>query len=100
MSDWNEENLKALARLCRIEIQESDLLALSRDLKGVLDYVSQLQEVDVTHVIPYVHVDVQDVGTLRADIVEDTLSRADFLAVAPDQVGGMIRVPPIIKQNP
>jgi len=36
---------------------------------------------------------------LREDIPEEPLSRDLFLANAPSQVGGMIKVPPVFKQQ-
>lgn len=100
MSYLNEENVKDLSRLCRIEVTAEELPALFADLKRVLDYVGQLQEVDVSHLSPHSHIEEQGVGSLRADTVGQHLSREVFLANAPDQVGGMIRVPPVIKQAP
>ncbi|MFZ0565719.1 MAG: Asp-tRNA(Asn)/Glu-tRNA(Gln) amidotransferase subunit GatC [Chlamydiales bacterium] len=100
MSDFCEESIKTLCALCRIEIAEEDFPALSKDLKRVLDYVELLNEVDVSHLSPYSHIEEQGTGSLREDEVGELLQREQFLNNAPDQVGGMIRVPPIIKQNP
>jgi len=99
MSDLNEESIKLLSRLCRIEIAEAELPSLFSDLKCILDYVGQLQEVEVNHLSPHSHIEEQGIGSLREDKIEQHLSREIFLANAPDQVGGMIRVPPIIKQS-
>lgn len=100
MSDLNEENIKTLSKLCRIEIAEGEIEGLLRDLKRVLDYVGQLQEVDVTNLSPYSHMEEQGIGSLRNDEEGSLLPREAFLANAPDQVGGMIRVPTVIKQTP
>ena len=35
----------------------------------------------------------------REDVVGELLNREAFLANAPSHVGGMIRVPPVIKQS-
>lgn len=100
MSELNREKVKDLSRLCRLEVGEEELSGLFSDLKRILDYVSQLQEVDVSELSPHSHIDEQGVGSLRDDKVGEALPRAVFLANAPDQVGGMIRVPPVIKQAP
>ncbi len=100
MSDFSKENLQALSRLCRIELKNGELEALAVDLKRVLDYVEQLQEVDLSDLTPYSHSGEQGIDSLRPDEVGDHLDRATFLNNSPDQVGGMIRVPPVIKQNP
>lgn len=98
MSDLNEESVKLLSQLCRIEVSKEELPTLLSDLKRVLDYVGLLQEVDVSHLSPHSHIEEQGVGSLREDIVGQHLTREAFLANAPDQVGGMIRVPPVMKQ--
>ena len=100
MSDLNEENVKHLSRLCRIELTDKEVASLFADLKRILDYVEQLQEVDVSELSPHSHIEEQGVGSLRKDVVGEHLPREVFLANAPDQVGGMIRVPPVIKQAP
>lgn len=99
MSDLNEDSIRVLSRLCRIEVKEEEIEPLFHSLKRVLDYVSQLKEVDVSDLSPHSHIDEQGVGSLRPDSVGDHLPRDVFLSNAPDQVGGMIRVPPVMKPN-
>lgn len=98
MSDLHKENLKFLSQLCRIQLTEEESAALYTDLKKILDYADQLQEVDVSDLSPYSHMEEQGIGSLREDVIGEILPRETFLANSPDQVGGMIRVPPIIKQ--
>lgn len=100
MSDLNEESVKLLSQLCRIEVREEELPTLFSDLKRILDYVGQLQEVEVNHLSPHSHIEEQSIGSLREDVVGQHLSREVFLANAPDQIGGMIRIPPVFKQAP
>ncbi len=99
MSDLNEESVRHLSRLCRIEVPEEEFPAIFNSLKRILDYVAQLQSVDVSHLDPYSHVEEQGVASLREDIPGELLSRQHFLENAPDHVAGMVRVPPVLKQN-
>lgn len=98
MSDLNETSVKTLSRLCRIKLTDEEVKSLSLDLKRILDYGELLQEVDVSEISPYAHIDEQGIGSLREDRVGELLPREAFLANSPDQVGGMVRVPPVIKQ--
>lgn len=100
MPDFNEESIRTLSRLCRIEVTEEEIPALLHDLKRVLDYVAQLQEVDVSDLPPFSHIEAVGVGALRDDVVAETLTREEFLANAPEHIGGMVRVPPVIKPAP
>ena len=100
MSDIGKKEIEMLGALSRLKLNEEELEALTHDLKRVIDYVELLQEVDVSDLAPYSHVEEQGIGALREDEVKETLPRDVFLKNAPDQVGGMIRVPPVIKQTP
>ncbi|MCC5832678.1 MAG: Asp-tRNA(Asn)/Glu-tRNA(Gln) amidotransferase subunit GatC [Chlamydiales bacterium] len=100
MSDLCKENVETLSKLCRIELTGAELEEIVKDLGRILDYIEQLREVDTNRLAPYSHADEQGVESLRDDAVSDQLPRDLFLSNAPDQVGGMIRVPPVIKQNP
>ncbi len=82
-----------------IEADESEISELKTDLEKILDYVEQLQEVDVSDLAPYSHMEEQGIGSLRDDVVEEPLDHQKFIANAPDHIGGMIRVPPVISQD-
>ena len=100
MFDLNEEAIKKLSRLARIEISDEEIPAFHRTLNQVVAYFDQLQEVDLSELSPYSHVEEQGVGSLREDIPGTHLDRTLFLNNAPDQIGGMIRIPTVLKQNP
>lgn len=99
MSDLSHDDIKKLCQLCRIEPTEEEIASLLKDLPKILGYVRMLQEVDTEGVQPCSHVlgDVQNV--MRPDIPGETMSRDLFLKNSPAHVGGMIRVPPVIKQS-
>ncbi|NGX53597.1 MAG: Glutamyl-tRNA(Gln) amidotransferase subunit C [Chlamydiae bacterium] len=99
MSELNEENLRLLCRLCMIKVDEKEIAELKKDLTKILDYVEQLREVDVSELAPYSHMEEQGIGSLRDDVVEKSLDHQTFIANAPDHIGGMIRVPPVISQD-
>jgi aspartyl-tRNA(Asn)/glutamyl-tRNA(Gln) amidotransferase subunit C len=99
MADLNKKTIQDLIQLCRIDCTEEEQEKLFTDLKNILAYIEQLDEVNTENVRPCNHVLEGAANVMRDDIVDTTLSRDDFLANAPSQVGGMIRVPPVIKQN-
>lgn len=64
----------------------------------VLEYVSLLDEVNTDDVKPCTYVLKEMLqNTMRDDRIDQVLPRETFLANAPDQIGGMIRVPPVLK---
>jgi aspartyl-tRNA(Asn)/glutamyl-tRNA(Gln) amidotransferase subunit C len=99
MSQFDEQEIEKLAKLCRIECTEAEKKALHHHLANVLKYVEQLDEVDVEGVAPCYRVLETLSNVMSEDKVGETLPRELFLANAPAHVGGMVRVPPVIKSN-
>lgn len=97
MAEFDENELDKLAKLCRIACSEEEKKALQVQLTNILKYVDQLNEIDVEGVEPCYRVLETLSNVMREDEVGETLSRELFLANAPAHVGGMIRVPPVIK---
>ncbi len=96
MSDLNKETIKKLTQLCKIDCTEDECDAILIDLKKILEYIEQLQEIDTTDVPPCNHV-LDMVNVMREDEVGGLLDRDKFLANAPSHIGGMIKVPPVLK---
>jgi aspartyl-tRNA(Asn)/glutamyl-tRNA(Gln) amidotransferase subunit C len=99
MAELTEETIKNLAKLSRIHCTGEEEAALLNDLRKILQYMEQLNQIDTANVVPCYQVLEGLVNVIREDEVTDFLSRETFLANAPDQIGGMIRVPPIIQQE-
>lgn len=101
MAELDENEMNKLTHLCRIECSEEEKKALHGHLASVLKYIDQLNEVDVQGIEPCYSVLETLSNVMREDKVGESLSREAFLANAPAHVGGMIRVPPVIKfSNP
>lgn len=95
--EFDEKEIDKLAKLCRIECTEEEKKALYRHIAGILKYMKQLGEVETQGVAPCLRVQETHANVLREDEVSELLPREKFLANAPAHVGGMIRVPPVIK---
>lgn len=99
MAELDKKAIKNLTELSRIDCSEQEQERLLKDLKSILNYVELLREVDTNHVPPCNHVLEDIVNVEREDIPRDPMSREVFLANAPSHVGGLIRVPPVLKQS-
>lgn len=97
MTGFDEEELEKLTKLCHIECTEEEKKALYQHIAKVLKYIDQLNEVDTEGVSPCVQVLETLSNVMREDVPGELLPRELFLANAPAHVGGMIRVPPVIK---
>jgi aspartyl-tRNA(Asn)/glutamyl-tRNA(Gln) amidotransferase subunit C len=95
---FDKESLDNLQKLCRIKCTKEEEKEFLLSMKRLLDYVEQLNELNTDNVPPCLHVlmNIQR-NIFRNDEIGQTLSKSAFLANAPDQVAGMIKVPSILK---
>ncbi|MCC6276993.1 MAG: Asp-tRNA(Asn)/Glu-tRNA(Gln) amidotransferase subunit GatC [Oligoflexia bacterium] len=91
----SEETIRKIAHLARLELTEKEVQTYSKQLTGILDYVSQLSKVDTTGVEPLVTATDMAVN-FREDKVEPSLSPDDLLSNAPDRSGNLFKVPPVL----
>lgn len=98
MAVLDRKLIKNLSMLCRIHCTDEEIEGLLRDLAEIVEYFEQLSEIDTDDVAPCNHV-LDMVNVEREDIPGETIPREVFLANAPEHVGGMVRVPPVIKSH-
>ncbi len=90
------EDVKNIAHLARIAIDEADIDHYAKDLSNILDLVEQMNQVDTTGVKPMAHpLDAQQ--RLRADEVSESNQREKFQSIAPDVEQGLFKVPKVIE---
>lgn len=89
--------IEDLAHLSRLRLSEEGKAVMLEDIRKMIRFVEQLQEVDVTGVEPLLHMgEVSNV--LREDRVEGSVSREAALRNAPENNGVFFRVAKVIKQ--
>ncbi len=92
----NITDIKRIAHLARLEINEQEAAATLTKLSGILGLIEQMQAVNTTGITPMSH--SQDVTQrLREDVVTQTNRRADFQAIAPQVQDGLYLVPKVIE---
>lgn len=97
MAEFDKETLVHLAKLCRINCTDEELQVLLKNLQSVLGYIDQLKEVDTENAPICNHVSEYVETFTREDEADTTLDRETFLKNSPSHVGGMVRVPTVIK---
>lgn len=97
-SDHNAR-AKELSRLARIKLSPEEEASLEKNIEQILTYMDQIEEVDTQGVPPCTTVLPTLKNVLAEDEIGQTLDRETFLANAPDQVGGMIKVPPVMQEE-
>lgn len=92
----NTSDVKRMAHLARIEINDAEAEATLKKLSGILGLIEQMQAVDTTGITPMSH--SQDVTQrLREDVVTKTNQRDEFQKNAPATENGLYLVPKVIE---
>jgi aspartyl-tRNA(Asn)/glutamyl-tRNA(Gln) amidotransferase subunit C len=87
---------RKVAKLARIRVEEADLPKLAEQLSGILGFMEQLNEVDVTGIEPMVSVTPMRLAR-RTDEVTDGNIQGQVLANAPDAREGFFAVPKVVE---
>jgi aspartyl-tRNA(Asn)/glutamyl-tRNA(Gln) amidotransferase subunit C len=89
------EQVNWVAHLARLELSAADLETMTRQLSSIIDYVTQLQQVNTDGVEPLAHpLPIQNV--FRADEPKESLPVDEALANAPDRQGDFYGVPAVL----
>lgn len=90
------DEVKNIAHLARLNIDESDIEPMAKNLSSILDLVEQMNAVDTSDVTPMAH--PQDLTQrLRADEVLEENQREHFQKIAPQTENGLYLVPKVIE---
>jgi aspartyl-tRNA(Asn)/glutamyl-tRNA(Gln) amidotransferase subunit C len=92
----DSDQVKKIAHLARIKIDEADVLGYTTNLSNILDMFEQMKAVDTTGVVPMSH-PLDAVQRLRPDVVSESDQREVFQSIAPDTQNGLYLVPRVIE---
>lgn len=92
----DKDTARRAAHLARIEVAEDELENLAGELSGILDFMEQLNEVNVEGVEPMTAVAPMRLKR-RADVVTDGDQQAKILSNAPDAREGFFAVPKVVE---
>lgn len=90
------ETLKKIAGLARLKVEEREAEGFLNDFNKVLDYVDQVKALD-TSSIQDDEIYFNHENFTRKDEVENTLTREELSAIAPEYENGYIVVPKVIE---
>jgi aspartyl-tRNA(Asn)/glutamyl-tRNA(Gln) amidotransferase subunit C len=85
-----------VAKLARIRVEDDQLPALAQEFSNILDFIEQLNEVDVEGVEPMVSVTPMRLKR-RQDGVTDGNQQDKILSNAPDAREGFFAVPKVVE---
>ncbi len=88
--------VRRIATLARIRVEENEVAALRNDLNGILAWIEQLNEVDVSGVAPLTGAASMALA-MRPDVVTDGGYPDQILANAPERIGDFFAVPKVVE---
>ena len=97
MSRISADDVRKVAKLARLDLPEDRIATYTGQLESILEYVSQLEQVD-TQGIPETTRAVEVTNVTRKDGVDPTPVREEILDQAPLREGDFFRVPKILAE--
>ena len=88
--------VRRIASLARIRVEEHEGENLCHELNGILGWIEQLNEVDVTGIAPLTGA-VNMAMAMRPDVVTDGGYPDQVLANAPERIGDFFAVPKVVE---
>jgi len=90
------DDVAKVALLARLRLSSEELAVFTGQLNQIVEYVAQLQELDVSGVEPLAH-GVEMHNVFRADVVKPSLDREAALANAPKRSEQSFLVPAVLE---
>ena len=92
----DKEIVTHIAKLARLEITESDLDVMSKELSEIISWIEQLEEVDIEGLEPMTSVVEMELRA-REDVVTEGGHAEDIVANAPERREHFFVVPKVIE---
>lgn len=91
-----QDDVLHLAQLSHLQLSDDEVVSLQKDISNILEYVTQLSELDTQGVEPtYQVTDLQNV-TREDTVQKHEAGRDELLALAPAQENNQIKVPKVL----
>ena len=91
----SKKEVEHVAHLARLNLTDEELEKMTGQLDNILSYVTKLDELDTSLVVPTSHV-FSVSNAFREDVEKESLSQAEALKNGSQQDGEMFQVPKII----
>ncbi|MDI2112137.1 Asp-tRNA(Asn)/Glu-tRNA(Gln) amidotransferase subunit GatC [Commensalibacter nepenthis] len=88
--------VQRVAKLSSLAVKEDELTTYATDLGGIINWMEQLNEVDITDVQPMVGTEIAQLR-LREDVVTDGDCKEDVLSNAPERIADFYAVPKVVE---
>lgn len=96
MSKITTADIEKLATLARVGLTEAEKKSLAGEMSSILEYVKQLDEVDVKNVEPTSQVTGLRNVTRNDEVIRSEIGREELLSNAPETENGFIKVKSVL----
>ena len=97
MKRISNDEVKKVAQLARLELNESEIQEHADQLEKILDYIKQLEKIN-TENIPCTTRAIEVVNVLRKDEKKNYENSEEILDLAPSRENKFFKVPKIINE--
>ena len=88
--------VRRLAKLARLHLDDADVPRVQSELNGILGWIEQLNEVDLTGIEPLTGAATLAMR-LRDDVIDDGGMQEAVLSNAPERAGPFYAVPKVVE---
>ena len=92
----SNEDIKYVAKLARIHLDDNELDDLSNDLSVCLEYFEKINAINTDGVAPTFQPNNLS-NVMREDVVSETMNQEIVLKNAPEHIDGFFRIPKVIE---
>lgn len=88
-----------VAKLAHLEVTDEEVALYTPQMDGIVKYVEQLNELDIEDIEPMLGGLTDEgkaTGTIRDDVILESLGQTAALAEAPSSVAGHFQVPKVL----
>jgi len=96
MSRITENQVKKVAELARLRLNNNQVRHHAEQIEKILDYINQLEKID-TKGVPCTTRAIEVINVLRTDVNNKFEDRDQLLDLAPSRESDFFKVPKIIK---
>ena len=90
------EDILHLAKLSNLTLDDQEVEGLRQDLDNIVEYISQLDELDTENIEPTYQVFEMENVWREDEILPQDANREELIALAPESRQDMIQVPKVL----
>ena len=97
MTKITKEEVRKVAELARLELNENEIINHAEQLEKILEYIKQLEEID-TNEVPCTTRAIEVINVFRKDKKQNSDCKEELLDLAPSREDEYFKVPKILNE--